>query len=114
MYIVDPALNPFIYVHFLALNKDAAQCIVTHTQHIAMHNVQSPQHMQGGHTLDGTIRRASNMNEVHFERHFDAPVESLWQFIADPKKLEKWMGGPVDKFELVDGGNVVIQIGPRF
>jgi len=65
-------------------------------------------------TLDGTIRRTSNMNEVHFERQFNAPVESLWQFIADSPKLEKWMGGPVYRFELIDGGEVVIQIGPRF
>lgn len=65
-------------------------------------------------TLDGTLRRTSDMYEVHFERHFDAPVERLWQFIAEPKELEKWMGGPVDKLELFQGGEVVIQIGPRF
>jgi uncharacterized protein YndB with AHSA1/START domain len=53
------------------------------------------------------------MNEVYFERRFDAPVEQLWSFISEPELLEKWLGGPVDKLEPVAGGEVVIQIGPK-
>lgn len=67
--------------------------------------------MQG--TLDGIIRRTADMNEVHFERHFDAPVERLWKFIAEPQELAKWMGGPIDKLELVEGGEVIVQIAPK-
>ena len=65
-------------------------------------------------TLDGVIRRTTDMNEVHFERHFEAPVEQLWKFIADPQELAKWMGGPIDKLELVEGGEVIVQIAPKF
>jgi uncharacterized protein YndB with AHSA1/START domain len=64
--------------------------------------------------LDGVIRRTADDNEVHFERHLDAPVEKVWPFVADPNELAKWMGGPVDKLELSEGGAVVIQIAPQF
>lgn len=64
-------------------------------------------------TTDGVIRRTETKNEVHFERSFDAPVEKLWSFIAERDLLAKWMGGPIDKLELKEGGEVVIQIAPK-
>ncbi|WP_433171479.1 SRPBCC domain-containing protein [Actinoallomurus sp. CA-150999] len=64
-------------------------------------------------SADGIIRRTPEMNEVYFERRFDAPVERLWPFIGEPELLAKWLGGPVDKLEPVEGGDVVIQIAPK-
>lgn len=63
--------------------------------------------------VDGIIRRTSEMNEVHFERRFNAPLTGLWRFVSEPESLAKWMGGPIDKLEPVVGGEVVIQIAPK-
>jgi uncharacterized protein YndB with AHSA1/START domain len=62
--------------------------------------------------LDGTVTSANGRNDVHFERHFDAPVEDLWAAITEPERMEGWIGGPVDELELKEGGNVIIQIHP--
>jgi len=42
---------------------------------------------------------------------FDAPVESVWQLWADPRKLERWWGPPtypatVQEHDLTPGGGV--------
>ncbi len=63
--------------------------------------------------LDGTVTKNDGRFDVHFERHFDAPVERLWAAVTQPDLLEGWLGGPVDELELVEGGNVVIQIHPK-
>ena len=62
--------------------------------------------------LDGTVTSANGRNDVHFERHFDAPVEDVWATITEPERMEGWIGGPVDELELKEGGNVIIQIHP--
>ena len=64
-------------------------------------------------TVDGIIRHTPEMNEVYFKRQFDAPLERLWPFICEPELLAKWLGGPVDKLEPAEGGQVVIQIAPK-
>jgi uncharacterized protein YndB with AHSA1/START domain len=66
-----------------------------------------------GPRLDGTVTRNDGRYDVHFERHFDAPVERLWAAVTRPELLEGWLGGPVDELELTEGGNVVIQIHPK-
>jgi polyisoprenoid-binding protein YceI/uncharacterized protein YndB with AHSA1/START domain len=63
--------------------------------------------------LDGKLRHEGDRYEVCFERHFDAPVERMWAAISEPALMEGWLGGPVDKIELAEGGNVVIQIHPK-
>ncbi|MFJ8027751.1 SRPBCC domain-containing protein [Streptomyces sp. NPDC096311] len=63
--------------------------------------------------LDGIIRHTLEANEVEFSRHFDAPLEELWRFVSEPELLEKWLGGPVDKLEPVEGGEFVLQIAPK-
>jgi len=63
--------------------------------------------------LDGTVRTTGGRHDVHFERHFDAPLERLWAAVSEPELLEGWLGGPVDELELAEGGNVVIQIHPK-
>ncbi|MCZ0984798.1 SRPBCC domain-containing protein [Streptomyces diastatochromogenes] len=64
-------------------------------------------------TVDGTIRHTLDLNEVEFVRHFDAPLDQLWRFVSEPELLAKWLGGPVDKLEPFEGGEVVIQIAPK-
>src|SRR5260370_20728455 len=63
--------------------------------------------------LDGAMRTTGGRYDVHFERHFDAPLERLWAAVSEPELLEGWLGGPVDELELAEGGNVVIQIHPK-
>jgi uncharacterized protein YndB with AHSA1/START domain len=64
-------------------------------------------------TLDGTVHKTGERYDVCFERQFDVPIERMWAAVSEPKLLEGWLGGPVDELELVEGGNVVIQIYPK-
>jgi len=63
-----------------------------------------------GAELDATIRPTADMNEVHFERRLDVPVEEAWRYVAEPGLLSKWMGGEVTRLELVDGGGITIEM----
>lgn len=49
---------------------------------------------------------------LHVVMDFDAPVEQVWDLWADPRKLERWWGGPgypstVVEHDLTPGGRVV-------
>lgn len=63
--------------------------------------------------LDGKLTRNDGRYDVHFERHFDAPVERLWAAATEPDLLEGWLGGPVLDLDPVEGGNVEILINPK-
>ena len=64
--------------------------------------------------VDGVIRYAYLANEIVFDRRFDAPLEKLWDFVAKPENLIKWMGGRLDKFEVEVGGKFEICIAPQW
>jgi uncharacterized protein YndB with AHSA1/START domain len=60
--------------------------------------------------LDATIRPTADMNEVHFERQLQVPAEEAWRYVAEPDLLGKWMGGDVERLQLVEDGEIVIQM----
>src|SRR5258708_13958200 len=80
-----------------------------------MTNALLPEAGEGMKTsrLDGTMRTTGGRYDVHFERHFDAPLERLWAAVSEPELLEGWLGGPLDEPQLAEGGNAVIQIHPQ-
>ncbi|MEX2267044.1 MAG: SRPBCC domain-containing protein [Acidimicrobiia bacterium] len=64
-------------------------------------------------SLDGTVKRRDGRIDLHFERHFDAPVERLWAAVSEPKLMEGWLYGPVHELEPHEGGKVEILIYPK-
>ena len=40
----------------------------------------------------GTLREVDNGYELRFERHFEQPVEEVWQAITEPEHLAEWIG----------------------
>lgn len=41
---------------------------------------------------NGAIKKGSDGYELRFERSFEQPVETVWEFITDPDRLEQWLG----------------------
>jgi len=57
------------------------------------------------------VRKDPEKLTLTIEAEFDAPIESIWQLWADPRKLERWWGPPtypatVTKHDLTPGGRV--------
>lgn len=55
----------------------------------------------------GIVREVEGGYELRFERHFDQPVEEVWEAITDPAHLEEWLGA--GEIELTPGGRVRLQ-----
>lgn len=54
----------------------------------------------------GTLREVDNGYELRFERHFEQPVEEVWQAITEPQHLAEWIGAT--EVDLRPGGRIKI------
>lgn len=54
----------------------------------------------------GTLREVDNGYELRFERHFEQPVEEVWQAITEPDHLADWIGA--SEVDLRPGGRIKI------
>ncbi len=54
----------------------------------------------------GTLCEVDNGYELRFERHFEQPVEEVWQAITEPEHLAEWIG--VSEVDLRPGGRIKI------
>lgn len=54
----------------------------------------------------GTVREVDNGYEMRFERHFEQPVEKVWQAITEPEQLAEWIGAA--EVDLRPGGRIKI------
>lgn len=57
------------------------------------------------------VRKHPENLTMEIDSEFDAPIERVWQFLADPRQLERWWGPPTHPatftdFDLVAGGRV--------
>ncbi len=50
----------------------------------------------------GTERRSVVHADFRLERHYDAPVERVWQALTDEAAKQKWFGGPPEEFDLIE------------
>jgi uncharacterized protein YndB with AHSA1/START domain len=62
-------------------------------------------------TVDVDIQKDPTARTLTVAARFEAPVERVWQILADPRQLERWWGPPsypatVVDHELVPGGRV--------
>src|SRR5688572_30213869 len=55
---------------------------------------------------EGIVREVDNGYELRFERHFEQPVEEVWQAITEPEHLADWLG--TTKVDLNPGGRIRI------
>jgi len=57
----------------------------------------------------GTVTKVDEGYELRFERHFEQPVEEVWQAITEPEHLAEWIGG--SEVDLQPGGRIKIAEG---
>ena len=55
------------------------------------------------------VRKHPEKLTMEIDSEFEAPIERVWQFLADPRQLERWWGPPTHPatftdFDLVAGG----------
>jgi uncharacterized protein YndB with AHSA1/START domain len=62
--------------------------------------------MMAGNQDLGSVREVDNGYELRFERHFEQPVEEVWQAITDPEYLADWIGPA--QVDLRPGGRIRI------
>jgi len=58
-------------------------------------------------TDEGTVREVDNGYELRFERHFEQPVEEVWEAITEPEHLADWLG--TAEVDLRPGGRIKIE-----
>jgi uncharacterized protein YndB with AHSA1/START domain len=57
------------------------------------------------------VRKDPSALTMEIESEFNAPIERVWQLLADPRRLERWWGPPTHPatftdFDLTPGGAV--------
>jgi uncharacterized protein YndB with AHSA1/START domain len=57
------------------------------------------------------VRKHPDRLEMEIDSEFAAPIERVWQLLADPRQLERWWGPPTHPatftdFDLTPGGSV--------
>jgi uncharacterized protein YndB with AHSA1/START domain len=57
-------------------------------------------------TDEGTVREVDNGYELRFERHFEQPIQEVWEAITEPEHLADWLGG--SELDLRPGGRIRI------
>lgn len=68
--------------------------------------------VQDSEALDGTVWVQGERRIVRFNRHYDVTPARLWVGITQPELVAGWLG-PVEKFELAPGGDVVVLLHPK-
>ncbi|MBI4923893.1 MAG: SRPBCC family protein [Devosia nanyangense] len=67
--------------------------------------------MANAHVL-GTFERRDDHIDVHFERHYPRPPETVWSALTEPARLADWMG--VSHIEPRAGGRIDLMLdGPH-
>jgi uncharacterized protein YndB with AHSA1/START domain len=56
------------------------------------------------------VRKYPDRFEMEIDSEFTAPIERVWQLLADPRQLERWWGPPTHpatftNFDLTPGGS---------
>lgn len=54
----------------------------------------------------GTFRRTGEIYDIIFERHFNYPVQEVWEAITHPNKLGQWLGETT--IDLKEQGDITI------
>lgn len=55
----------------------------------------------------GTVTEVDEGYELRFERHFEQPIEKVWQAITEPEHLAEWIG--TSEVDLRPGGRIKIE-----
>jgi uncharacterized protein YndB with AHSA1/START domain len=53
---------------------------------------------------DGTVEKIDGRYVLRFERHFQHPVERVWDALTRPERIPEWWGEGEVALELVEGG----------